>query len=265
MDCAECLKDENVRYPRLVGYDHNNGKPGDKRKVYESYRTRCCRIEFKRQDVHDELNRILQPLVLEQKKRDEFIAALRIVWQREQQDNARFIQTLQQRQNELISNKNTLVMAMAIGKISEADGNSALEGIKEEIKRVDDELADAQNIEQDFVEFTEFTMNYIDVLQRNWWELDQQHLRWCKQLLFPEGFSISRDGKVHTPKISEFYRVATIKNGSGEPDFSSMVTLTGKSSHPLLLEAMRWRRVVWLVYDQKYVEDGRDIPIGRSH
>jgi len=44
-----------------------------------------------------------------------------------------------------------------------------------------------------------------------------------------------------------------------------LVTLTGKSSHPLLLEAMRWRRVVWVVYDQISIWERRDIPLDDSH
>ena len=40
---------------------------------------------------------------------------------------------------------------------------------------------------------------------------DAENIEMCKQLLFPEGISVSRDKKVHTPKISNIYRVATNK------------------------------------------------------
>lgn len=140
-------------------------------------------------------------------------------------------------------------MAIATGKIAEDDGNSALEGIKSDIDTVNDEIADAQSIEQDFVEFVKSTMDFIDEMQHEWWELDQQHLGWCKQLLFPEGFSISHDGNVYTPKISEFYRVATTKKDSEKPDISNLVTPTQKSLHPLTEEAKRWRRIVALPYE----------------
>jgi site-specific DNA recombinase len=228
LDCTECLTDENAHFPRVVGYDHHNGKQGEKRKHYEKYRCRSCNKEHTRSYVHNEISSVLERLELAPRKRAEFIAALRTVWEQEHQDNARFIQALEQRLHELVTNKNSLVMAIATGKVMEADGNTALEGIKSDIDKVNDEIADAQSIEQDFVEFVEFTMNFIDEMQRNWWELDQKHLGWCKQLLFPEGFSISRDGKVYTPKISEFYRLATIEKGSEEPSFSQMVTHTVK-------------------------------------
>lgn len=244
LGCTECLADERARYPRLVGYDHHNGKPGNKRKMYEKYRCRSCNKEHARSHVHSAISSMLERLKLTSKKRAEFIAALRSVWAQEHQDNARFIQTLQQRLNELTASKNSLVMAIVTGKVTEADGNSALESIKSEIGKVNDEMADAQDIEQDFVEFVEFTMNFIDEMQRDWWELDQKHLGWCKQLLFPAGFSLSRNGKVYTPKISEFYRVATIKKDSEKSDFSNMVTPPRKCLHPLQQEAKRWRRIM---------------------
>lgn len=249
LGCTECLADSNARYPRVVGYDHHNGKQGDKRKTYEKYRCRSCNKEHNRQRVHAEIDRILEPLMLAPEKRAEFIAALRIAWRQDSQDNARFIQTLQQRKDELVSSKNSLVMAIATGKITEGDGNGALEGIKRDIDHVNNEIAEAQTVEQDFVEFVESTMDFIDEMQRDWWKLDQKHLGWCKQLLFPEGFSISRNGKVYTPKISEFYRVATTSKDFKKFDFSYMVTPTQKSLHPLTEEAQRWRRIVALPYE----------------
>lgn len=227
MDCTDCPEDPSAKHPRLVGYTHHNGKPGEKRKFYQKYRCRACKKEHNRQLVHDGLNEVLQPLELAPERQDEFIKALRQVWEQEHQDNARYAQTLQTRLGELTNAKNNLVLSIASGKISKDDGNPALESLKADIKAVSDELDASQDIEQDFVEFVDFTMNMIRDLQDEWWQLDQKHLGWCKQLLFPEGFSVSRAGKVYTPKISEFYRLASIEKGSEEPDFSVLVTPRG--------------------------------------
>ncbi|HEY3991665.1 MAG TPA: recombinase family protein [Ktedonobacteraceae bacterium] len=118
LGCTECLEDSDARYPRIVGYDHHNGKQGDKRKTYEKYRCRSCNKEHKRSHVHAEIDKVLEPLTLTPEKRAEFIAALRIVWKQEHQDNVRFIQTLQQRKDELTANKNSLVIAIATGKMA---------------------------------------------------------------------------------------------------------------------------------------------------
>ena len=44
----------------------------------------------------------------------------------------------------------------------------------------------------------------------------------CKQLLFPDGFSVSRDKKVYTPTISDIYRVATKEKIPANADISIM-------------------------------------------
>jgi DNA invertase Pin-like site-specific DNA recombinase len=227
MGCTECLEDPAAKYPRIVGYVHHNGKQGERRKYYEKYRCRACRKEHKRQDLHDRLNKILEPLELSSEKRDVFIAALRVVWEQEHADNTRYIQTLQGRLNELADTKNKLVVSIATGKISEADGQGALSSLKPDIESVEDEIKQANDIEQDFVEFVKFTMDFIDDMQHGWWALDQKHLGWCKQLLFPQGFSVSRDGKVYTPIISEFYRLVSTEKASEEASISEMVTPAG--------------------------------------
>lgn len=227
MECTECIVDETAKYPRLVGYNHHNGKQGDKRKFYEKYRCRACKKEHNRKLVHDGLNDILRPLQLVPEKQSEFIRALRQVWEQEHKDNAHHVEMLHNRLNKLATSKSNLVIAMGDGNISKEDGDSAIEVLKADIKVVEDELDNAQNIEQDFVEFVDFTMNMIRNMQDEFWKLDQKHLGWCKQLLFPEGFSVSRSGKVYTPKISDFYRLATIEKDSEEPSISYMVIPRG--------------------------------------
>ena len=55
------------------------------------------------------------------------------------------------------------------------------------------------------MEFIEFALGTVEDFRDRFWELDQEHQVWCKQLLFPDGFSVSRTKKVHTPTISDFY------------------------------------------------------------
>ncbi len=103
----------------------------------------------------------------------------------------------------------------------------ALDTIDKDIEDAENELESVNQIEKDFIEFVDFSLGFIEDLRTRFWELDAEHLGWCKQLLFPDGFSVSRDKKVYTPKISEFYRLATNKKDSEESDFSSMVGVKG--------------------------------------
>lgn len=110
-------------------------------------------------------------------------------------------------------------------KFGEDYMREALDTIDKDIEDAENELESVNQIEKDFIEFVDFSLGFIEDLRTRFWELDAEHLGWCKQLLFPDGFSVSRDKKVYTPKISEFYRLATNKKDSEESDFSSMVAL----------------------------------------
>lgn len=78
-------------------------------------------------------------------------------------------------------------------------------------------------IEQDFVEFVEFALNTVEGFREKFWELDQEHQVWCKQLLFPDGFSVSRDKKVYTPTISDFYLCINTEKSHKNDSFSTVL------------------------------------------
>ena len=106
---------------------------------------------------------------------------------------------------------------------SEADVQAVLSDIDSDITDIEAELNELNNIERDFVEFLDFSFDFIEDLRERFWHLDAEHLGWCKQLLFPEGFSVSRDKKVYTPKVSDFYRlISTQKDPEGSSE-SNMV------------------------------------------
>jgi hypothetical protein len=177
--------------------------------------------------LHEGLSAVLLSIEIAPERREELLAALRLVWEKEHEDNARFVATLRTRLEDLVRSKKDVVLAIATGKVTELDGEAVLADLNHDIDSVESEITAAEDIERDFVEFVEFTLGFVDDLQRDWWDLDKKHLLWCKQLLFPEGFSVSRAGEVYTPKVSEFYRLATNKKDSEEPSFTQMVTPRG--------------------------------------
>ena len=118
-------------------------------------------------------------------------------------------------------------MKQVRGQLTDERADIAITALDEEIQSTQEQLEFTATIEQDFVEFIEFAINTVEGFRQKFWELDQEHQAWCKQLLFPDGFSVSRDKKVYTPKISDFYRLATTKEDSEEPSIFNMVTLPG--------------------------------------
>lgn len=240
IECTECFLEGLAKYPRLVGYIHNNGKQGSSRKFYYRYRCRGCKKnKILRDELHDAVSRELLSLTIVDEKRDDFIAGLRSVWQENESASISHVKTLQTRLEQLREGKNKLVRQSLNSVFAEEDVSPVLNEIKLEIAETEQAIDAAQDIEKDFIEFVEFTMNMIADMQEQFWKLDEEHLRWCKQLLFPEGFSVSRDGKVYTPIISEFYRLVTTQK---DPAGSSKSNMVGdRGVEPLTSTTSMWR------------------------
>ena len=83
MACTDCLSEDSEKTPRLVGYDHNNGKKGNSYKTYKRYRCRSCGASMLQEELHNAFSNELLNLKLTDEKKDEFIGALRTVWKRD--------------------------------------------------------------------------------------------------------------------------------------------------------------------------------------
>ena len=169
----------------------------------------------------------------------DFIVALRHVWEQEQSLSFNQTEALKRRLESLTQDKKAVVLKQVRGQLADERADIAIAALYEEIQSTQEQLESTATIEQDFVEFIEFAINTVEGFRQKFWELDQEHQVWCKQLLFPDGFSVSRDKKVYTPKISDFYRLATTKEDSEEPSIFNMVTLIESNWNDILMEFNR--------------------------
>lgn len=168
----------------------------------------------------------------------DFIVALGHVWEQEQSLSFNQTEALKRRLESLTQDKKAVVLKQVRGQLADERADIAIAALDEEIQSTQEQLESTATIEQDFVEFIEFAINTVEGFRQKFWELDQEHQVWCKQLLFPDGFSVSRDKKVYTPKISDFYRLATTKEDSEEPSIFNMVShvdITWNSFLPYLV------------------------------
>jgi site-specific DNA recombinase len=239
IECTECLNDDKVKHPRLVGFVHNNGKPGNRRKYYSRYKCRGCGALILRDVLHQEISEKILSVRLDDEMKGELMSALRVVWQEEEVGSVRHVNVLRQRLTRLSNEKNNIIRASIKGEISKEDIQPVLEAIKQDIALLEVEIESSQDFEKDFIEFVDFTLNTISNIQEKFWDMDADHQRWCKQLLFPEGFSVSRSGEVYTPVLSEFYRlIANQKDPAGSSEFD----LVGdRGVEPLTSTTSMWR------------------------
>lgn len=201
MTCKECLE-EGAKNPKIVGYTNHNGRGNS----YNRYKCRACNKNYMlRDELHGELNDILSGLRLAEDKVKDFLAGLRHVWEQEQATSFNTAQALKTRLSSLTNDKKAIVLKQALGQLADDRADIAIEALDEDIATIRQQIESISSIEQDFVEFVEFALSTVEGFRDKFWELDQEHQVWCKQLLFPDGFSVSRDKKVYTPTISDFY------------------------------------------------------------
>lgn len=203
MTCKEC-SEAGAEHPLLVGYDHNNGKAGDKRKYYKRYRCRACNRNMLRADLHEQLSDTLLDLKLSETRIKDFLAALRQVWEQEQALSYNTSESLHTRLKTLDNDKKTVILKQVRGELADERADLALDALDEQINDIKEQLDSISTVEKDFIEFVEFAINTVEGFRQKFWELDQEHQRWCKQLLFPDGFSVTREKKVYTPKLVTF-------------------------------------------------------------
>lgn len=239
MSCTECLADGKEKAPRLVGYDHNNGKKGNSYKEYKRYRCRSCGASMLQEELHNLFSDSLLSLRLTEDKKDEFIGALRVVWEQDVQKLIARSKASQKRLERLQGERKNVLRNALNNNLSQDDINSVIETIDADIKEVSKTINQLDEMEKDFVDFVDFSLGFIEDLRSRFWTLDADELGWCKQLLFPEGFSVSRDKKIYTPKISEFYRLATSKE---DPERSSKSNMVGDIGfEPITSTTSMWR------------------------
>lgn len=219
MTCKECLE-ENVKNPKIVGYVNNNGKGN----YYYRYKCRGCKKNYISQsDLHGQLNEVFSSLRLAEDKVKDFLRGLRQVWEQDQALSFSKANTLRSRLEALTHDKKEVILKQVRGAISDDRADIAIEALDEEITATKEQIESMAAIENDFIDFVEFSLNATESFRERFWELDQEHQVWCKQLLFPDGFSISRSKKVYTPTISDFYlcinKEKSHKNDSSSADF----------------------------------------------
>ena len=239
MECTDCLEEGTAKPARLVGYDHNNGKPGRQRKFYRRYRCRGCGASLLQQELHSTFANELLNLKLVVAKKEEFMRALRQVWELDTERSVSKATALTARIDELKVERSSILRNALLSGLSKPDIDAVMKDVDNEIRGLSERVQGLKEVEADFVGFVEFSLGFVENLRTNFWSLEAEELDWCKRLIFPEGFSISRDKKVYTPKISEFYRLITTQK---DPEGSSESNLVGDIGfEPITSTTSMWR------------------------
>lgn len=240
--CGDCQD------KKIVGCIHRNGKNGW---TGEEYRCRGCGKMVKKAEAHEWTDEFLSSIKMVDGNIDDFKRSLRKIWSEEQKDSFNRIKQLKIRLEALKAEKSKLATGVIMYPELADDLKENIEQKRLEITGVEKEIAKAENIEDDFIEFTNFSIDYIKNLKENWWDLEHDGRLECKHLAFKQEIYINRSRKVYTPEISPILRFIDNKKEPETTSDSHLVELIRENLHIIQAEARRWREIINPKY-QKY-------------
>jgi hypothetical protein len=91
------------------------------------------------------------------------------------------------------------------------DVEESVTKIKTELEALERQINETGNTDNEFNAFVEFSLDYVDDLNANWWNLTPDRRERCKQLSFPGGIYVDQNKRVSTPLISAIYRYESMK------------------------------------------------------
>jgi hypothetical protein len=207
--CEDCIN-TGLR-ATLVGYNHNNGKKGNSLKFYDRYRCRVCNKSRLRSVVHEGANKLFDGVEFIEPKVDSLKKDLKKAWREEMNDNTQVVARLKQKLRILEDKKDKLILAMATEPDLAEDIKTSIIGVKTDIVTLKSEINTAENADKDFEEFIEFSLDFVDNMKNEFWDLEQADKQRCKELLFPGEIVVARSGKVYTSELSKLLRYRPTK------------------------------------------------------
>ena len=249
--CEVCFIEQGIKQGKFIGYRHNNGKPGAARKYYQRYHCRSCHKAFLRDDLHEKIGAFIHPIRLNDELRLDLFQHLRKAWSEIEREKLAEVTRLQTRLELVQQQKRNLALSLAENPDLKDDIREAIDHKKAEIEAMQKALAEAGDIEKDFLGFATFALDFVDNLKERWWDLDYEDRDRCELLLFPERLRIDRSGNVSTPIISPIYRYAATKKTPVGASDSLYGDPYRKKLAPITVEFRRWHTILEKRFEQR--------------
>lgn len=225
VNCDPCAKKKNGR---VVGFDHGNGK--NRKLVYEKYRCRECRRYLTRDTLHSEVELLIKRYSVSEEKKNGLTDALAVVWKQQEGQADQQINRVQYK----IESTNEAIRVQVEAATDPSNATikdeilSSIARKKQEVVDLSNQLYDLNNTkDSDHDHFLAFAFDFIDNVDKHFFEISKENRIRCKQLIFPGGFYLTEDNKVYTPEISPLYSLAMNKKDLPGIEKSLLVRVQG--------------------------------------
>jgi DNA invertase Pin-like site-specific DNA recombinase len=210
--CYDCLL-EAIQTGKLTGYRNHNGKTKDQgdRQYYQRYRCRGCNTYFTKQELHEKVSFKLDNVVLDD--RELLIQELKALWRSQVNTNQQKVANLKTREHliEKAQSKMAAELAATDNVTVKQAMVTAIESKEQEKLAVQADINAYNDVDTELEDFIAYSIDYTEELKAKYWSLDWDRRKRCELLLFPDGFYVTREKKVYTPKVSPIYRDKTIQ------------------------------------------------------
>jgi DNA invertase Pin-like site-specific DNA recombinase len=210
--CYDCYQ-AAIRQYKLTGYRNHNGKNKEQgsRHYYERYRCRGCKTYFTKQELHDKVSVKLDNTVLDD--REQLIKELKNLWRSRVSTNQQKVVGLKAREYQIEQSQSKMAVEMAStdNETVKRAMVTAIESKEQEKLALQADIKTFSDVDTELEEFIAYSINYTEELKAKYWSLDWDRRKRCELLLFPDGFFVTRQKKVYTPRVSAIYRDKTMK------------------------------------------------------
>jgi hypothetical protein len=208
---------------KLTGINHTNGK-GWWRKEYVC---RACKKRVPQSQVHDSYQQKLEASRLTNDGIKALVKQLNQVWEVNEAYRTDVIENTELRLEKVRQRKSQLIIALAENPDLADEIRYELSKLKSNESELQLQLNQATDVDDDYEEFLNFSLNYISTLQSRFWQLEPDKQAECKQVLFNDEILVDDNGKVYTPKLSLIYTLEKQKDGQNAALNTQMVELVG--------------------------------------
>jgi DNA invertase Pin-like site-specific DNA recombinase len=238
--CYDCQQ-EAMRQYKLTGYRNHNGKAKDQnsRHYYERYRCRGCNTHFTKKELHDKVSIRLDTVVLDD--RELLIKELKSLWRSTVDINQQKVVALKSREYAIgeAQSKMAVELAATDNATVKSAMVAAIESKEQEKLAIQADIKAYSDVDAELEDFISYSVNYTEELKAKYWSLDWDRRKRCELLLFPDGFFVTRQKKVYTPRVSAIYRDTTMKKEPQKALNSQILSYGGPSgtrTHDTLLK-----------------------------
>jgi DNA invertase Pin-like site-specific DNA recombinase len=228
--CYDCQQ-EAMRQYKLTGYRNHNGKTKEleNRQYYERYRCRGCNTHFTKDDLHQKVSSKLDSTVLDD--RDMLIQELKTLWRSRVSTNQQKVAGLKSREHLIEAAQSQMAgeLAATSNETVKKALVAAIESKEQEKLAIQADIKAYSDVDTELEDFIAYSIDYTERLKAKYWSLDWDRRKRCELLLYPDGFFVTRQKKVYTPRVSPIYRDKTMKK---EPQMAlnSVNSLNGGAS-----------------------------------